>query len=362
MTSPVITAEDALELNRRAQAIDPILFWTCNYEPTRSYAISEDALFLTGIQDLYKFAIDANCVMKGFAFDNDHCVCPGILSKNESERLKATFNVIKTLRAAIDHNQSELNGSSTSQNKAFSIWVQGQLGKDQPSSQEDFEVLNQTLKEMGEYLVTLSEQIIDRIARKAECEEIASKWVEKILNWYSTWRQEYYRGLLCDYYVARASSKRAHFASIVKSYDLHRKINGWIGRQTTMQFDQPLRDLRIERDGLQDALDNPPDAFLRIKEACPDLYEETICIQKARIEQINTEESRLEAARDEFNQMHRGKKIDYFFEPARLKEQLHETLQILGTAKEPLTLLPQDFLQLDIERNFADVRSPEKDF
>ena len=105
MNAPVISATTARQLNLLVQTqIDSHLFLFCNYEPTHSCAISEDAQFLTAVQDLYKFSIDSSCVLKNY-----YCFVPQT-DQNRFNQISRIIEKIKAIRAVIDHNQSADNG------------------------------------------------------------------------------------------------------------------------------------------------------------------------------------------------------------------------------------------------------------
>ena len=105
MNTPVISAETANRLNRLVQTqIDSRLFLFCNYEPTHSYTISEDAQFLTAVQDLYKFAIDSSGILQYY-----YRYVPKA-DQYQFKPLSGILDKIKALRSVIDHNQSAANG------------------------------------------------------------------------------------------------------------------------------------------------------------------------------------------------------------------------------------------------------------
>ena len=364
MILPVITVETACELNAQAQALDPILFWTCNYEPTISYAISEDARFLTGIQDLYKFAIDTNCVLRGIAYNYSDCICPNLLPVEVSRELRNLIDTIQTLRAVLDHNQSEMSGSLFSNRaESFANWVRSIIGKDQPANSGDFAMLNQELKIMGEALVSLSRKTIDFLRQRSDSKIIVQKWTDAILKWYcDITRRDYYKSQLADYYTFRACARRASFYSSIQPKKLYSKVNRWINEQVTQSFNEPLNRAQQERVEIQEHLNNPSDRELKIKSKMPDMYNQVLEERKRRLIEIDTEEENLRKERDAFEKRYGRNRNNYFFEINRFYGQLRDTLDILREEGEGFTLLPQDFLQKDVERVFAEIRCPDKDF
>lgn len=354
----VITAEEGRELNFLAQSINPILFWTCNYEPTLSYALSEDALFLSGIQDLYKFAIDANCVLKGLAFNSKNSICSNLFHREDAKQLRDAIDTIQVLRSVIDHNQSDFNGrTSAARVEAYVAWVGTHLGKSEPTSEKDFRTLNASLREMGGILVSLSRKAIGLISGRSDSKRIADKWIEAVIRWYcSGVHQEYYRGQLSDFYIAKACATRSNFNIDMTSGRLFSNVNRWISMQTTSQYDIPLGQLERERKEIDGASMGPLQQELA--EKYPEIFATVAESQNKRLLEIDDEIERLKKARADFESMYEGKKVEYFFNAERLSKQLHESLKAMQEADERLTLLPQDFLQFDIERHFDCVQLP----
>ncbi len=360
MKVPVITAETGRELNALTQSINPLLFWTCNYEPTLSYAINEDADFLAGIQDLYKFAIDTNCVLKGIAFNRPSCICPDLLSDGESKDLRETIDLVQTLRSVIDHNQSNYDGKlSSSRLDDYISWIRSILGKSEPTCIEDFGKLNDALKEIGNTLVTSSRKIIKRLAKRPDINAIAERWIDTVLKWYcSGTRQELYRSQLSDYYLAKACACIPNFKEDINSVELRRAVNRWISLQAMGQFEVPLKKLEAERREIVNAFESPSSQELVLRENYPKEFELVTENRNERLKEIDSETERIKAERSAYQAKCGNNKIDYFFNSERLNKQFQETLIELQKEQAGQTLLPQDFLQFDIERIFSIIRLP----
>lgn len=352
VSSPLITSDDAAGLNKKVRQIDPRLFWVCNYEPTRCYAYSEDGLFLTGIQDLYKFAIDTNCVLKGFAFRGVSCICMDVLDENETKALSEAVNLIQSFRSVLDHNQSDMNGMLLSDNKeVFDRWVASVLCKQEPEGEDDFLKLNQELRSIALMLIQHSNTIIDRALRRPDKYGLIAKWIDVTLHWYcSGTHQDYYRSQLGEYYLARAYAKRSNTNVGQDARELRRKVNKWIRRQVT-------HDLESQIDSLRKAELNPSPQELAFKERFPEQYQQFISSRPA---QIQEKERELEELETRIQSQYRGEKVEYFF--SRLREQLEDTIKYLNQVNEQYTLLPQDLLHMDAMRVFGKIGSPDKDF
>ena len=363
-TRRAIDKESANKINEIAREISPILFWSCNYEPTHSFAIGYDAEFLLGIQDLYKYAIDTNCLLKTLAFSPQKSICRDVLSKNELNELRRQLDLIQVLRAVIDHNQSDSNGRLAIENRnSFANWIRSQLKRDEPDSLDDYRVLCSRLDAIGDSLLDTSRTILQRILRKSDKDAIVDKWVNATLRWYCNGsRQEYYRSQLSDYYIARAIVKRPRFLYEVNPVTLRQKVNAWIRAQATHGFDSALEKLEAEKLSIRESLNRPSGFELKIQQADPEMYEKVIQERRRRLPEIDEEVVRIRGEQEAFNRRCGGDPLLYFFNSAHLESQLRETLSILKASGEDYTLLPQGLLQADVERVFKDVPSPEGDF
>ena len=365
MNSPVISAESARELNDLAQTVDPILFWTCNYEPTRSFAISEDALFQTAVQDLYKFAIDTNCVLKGIALNGRSSICRNLLQNSDMRELKRVINTVQMLRSILDHNQSNLNGELASgTDREYRIWLQSNLNKECPNNEDDFAILNNRLYGMGSSLLRISRIAIELIRDRGDTGEIARKWKDATLSWYSTQtrQEQLYKSQLMQFYLAKASAHDVNFTNRCSSADLKRKIRGWIILQLTHCQDAELRTLEREREELSRALDITNPITKAFYAQAPKEY--TAALKNIRSEYAAIEEkiASLQSEREDLVAQYGGNEIKYYFEPGRFRRQLDDSVRRLQSCGAAFTLLPQDLLYLDIEYNFDGVASPEGDF
>ena len=363
-----ISQESASRLNDIAQGIAPTLFWTCNYEPTVNYAIGQDAAFQLGVQDLYKFAIDTNCVLKTIAFNPKGSVCKDILTQSELRELRRCLDLVQTMRSIFDHNQSVLNGRLTVERQTFfENWVRSQIGRDQPADLDDFDILCSALSECGLDLVRLSEAILLRISERQDRQKIADKWVDATLKWYCFGsRQEHYRSQLSDYYIARALVRHAGFLVNTDAVTLRMKVNDWVRLQTTHYHEESIRRLQEEEHGVRESLENPNAFAIKIRNSQPEMYEKAVQLNRNRLleisEEIQGKQHEMNRIRGVIESRFYGNGIAYFFDPNRLEAQLRETLNNLEATGVAYTLLPQSFLQVDVERHFSGVPSPCGDF
>ena len=349
MNAPVIPAAAAQRLNRLVQSqVDPHLFLFCNYEPTRSYAISEDAQFLTAVQDLYKFAVDSSCILKCYY----RYVLPA--DREPFKPLARIIDQIRALRAVIDHNQSDANGMME-QNllRTCATWVRNVLGKPEPTTLQDFAALTARLTQMGNHLVRLTENWISYIGHKADADKArdAEEWTKRILRWYcSNSKTEIYTGQLMDAYLARTSA--AGRSINIPNYQLQRKVNNWIRHAYLFPLSNAIEELETDIAGLGNMLQNSAvctrlsaeqQQTLRRKAA---EYRQQLAVKHQELADLQTKIGE--------------NPVEYFYR--NLEAQLYHTISALAANPTDYTLLPQDLLQEDIQLFFANIPSPEGDF
>lgn len=352
--------DEARRLDAMAQDISPILFWTCNYEPTQSYSINEDAMFHDGIQDLYKFAIDANCVFKPLVTNPHNGIYDYLLTREEAAGLRRHIDTVQMLRAVIDHNQSKLNGRFSADNlDSFTNWIQSRIGKEVPQSNDDFAILREALDALGADLVAGSEMILNRLRRMPGRREIVEGWTRSVVRWYCIGtRQQYYKGQLADYYIGRAVTRRPRFLENVSQSDLIGKVNRWIRMQVMHEYES----LKSEEAKIRELLDHPNPMALRIKAANPEMFEKVQSQQRNDVEEIAAKLQGIECEHAFLRGRYGEDKCGWFFDSKRLDGQLMKTLESLDEQGELYTLLPQSLLQIDVRLNFANVSSPDGDF
>ena len=349
MNVPVISAVTAQQLNRSVQEqIDPHLFLFCNYEPTPSYAISEDAQFLTAVQDLYKFAIDSNCILK-YHYK--------YVSQTERHRFRQLSNLIDQInadRAVIDHNQSPDNGRvEQSLLQTYTAWIRSVLGKAEPTTLHDFAVLNAELTQMGNELVRLTKDWIRCIGQKADTDKakVAEKWAKRTLQWYcKSTKKEIYMGQLMDAYLARASA--AGHSINIPNYQLQRKVNNWIRHAYFFPLSTAIEELETNIAKLENMLQNGA--------VCAQLSTEQQLLLRRKVAEYRQQLAMKNQEMADLQTGVGGNSIEYFYR--NLEVQLHRTISALDADQASYTLLPQDLLQEDIQRFFRGVPSPEGDF
>lgn len=347
MSIPVVSATDAQALNLAVQrAIDPRLFLFCNFEPTVSYAISEDGKYLTGIQDLYKFALDSNCVIKHYwKFIPDE-------NRHQFERLRETLDNIRMLRSVADHNQSEHNGKLERKRlEDYSRWLNGYINKPEPESQEDFSKLNQVLQDMAKDLLADLGTFIECVRNAPKKSDIVNSWIDETLRWYcSNTKTDIYIGQLMDTYISKAIAKEGSWPSDRDRY-LRSTIRIWIKQALHYHVEVRLYDVS-EKSRCAPSMD----AGARTSESETDLEYPFALPKKEQLEELDDLDDLEGRNRAQFIR----KLDDLFF--GGLAARLRATMAYLDNAEIEYTLLPQDLLQEEIELFFGPVPYPVRNF
>lgn len=356
-----ISREDAERLNEKAQALDPQLFWTCNFEPDPHDAIGADALFFANILDLYGFAIDTNCVLKPLAFNARNSIGQNLLSRGEAIMLKKSIRLVQDLRANLAHNQSRKNGTLFARGRiAYDAWVLEVLGSSCPSSLDDFSALNDALSSLGADLVRLSERIIEEIDRSEEKPSIIGSWKRAILDWYcAPSRHDHYLSQAAEHYLVRSA------AGDLSTGTLRYKVGQWVGKSVTFDLERQIRKADADIRARQDRIEHPGQIPLQIKATYPDKYEVYMAQQREELERLEHEQeqrrSQLNDIIREVSEQHKGSRQAYFF--SGLREQLSDTLDASpSSGPDALSLLPQGLLYADVERCLAKIPGIDGDF
>lgn len=358
MNISIISADAAQALNREVQKrIDPRLFLCCNYEPTVSYAVSEDGKYLIAIQDLYKFAIDSSCIIKNYR----HFLPKKVI--NQFDRLQNILDKISLLRCIYDHSQSVQNGRIEQERlESYDIWLNKVLNKSTPETPADFALLNQTLSDMANELLLLLNQFIFCVSQNPNMQEVTTAWINRTLHWYcSNTKTEIYKGQLMDAYIANANANGKDYPRLYSSKSLNRKIRQWIENALYYPIDRELKEIDNKITLADNVLNGngPWVQAIQAKTSAEKFTELKENFRQQRDENLQRRFSLLQSKQD-LEQRLNGNPLDFFF--TNLEQQLHNTMLKLDTEQISYTLLPQDLLQEDIHMFFGAVPSPDNDF
>jgi len=355
MNAPFITSDDADRLNAKVQSqVDRRLYLCCNYTPSPCYALSQDAQYLAGVLDLYRFAIDSSCIIKNYYLFLSR------VEKGQFSSLRRDLDTIRMLRSVLAHNQDPSNGRlSQEQLKEYEDWIAKTLHKAAPpSSQEDFSLLNRELADIARNLQKELDRFICCVASHADKEALIHKWIDQTLYWYTnnTARDLYYSQVESEY--IRRSIGAGQDPSRL-DFRLRHKVDRWIEQALFTPLKRELARIKTSLDSIERVLAAPPipksqlgdprwEAVLNnLRQKKLDLLKE----QECKTSQVDD----LRAKAD-----NNGKYTAYFF--SVLKTDLLEMMVQLERDGIPYTLLPQDLLAMHVKEFFRDVPSPDMNF
>ena len=360
MRTPLITEKDAHELNKSVRSsIDGRLFICCNYSPTVNCAISEDGLYFTAFQDLYKFAYDTSCIIKNYY---------RFLSLEDRKKfdiLQRCLDDIQLLRSVQSHNQNEKNGRIEQRRlQQYEHWVEKVLQKKAPQTQEDFAALNQKLKNIAENLLGQLRKFITHISNSSNKTESIQTWIDLTLFWYSTnTKREIYRGQLENEYILRTrAANGAGIDDYHKPFILRRKIKNWIEAALYAPINKELENVEDKLNQISKVLDNPSvlqSTLDKMSEEQSTVFQQYLQEQKKQLEQ---KKASIRQNRKDLKEKieKKGNVLDYFY--SQLKDQLQDMVNKLDGSDPDYSLLPQDLMQEHIKEFFFDVSSPDGDF
>ena len=232
MMEPIILAEIAQDLNSKLQKIDPRLFFFCNYAPSPVPVMSDDAWFVTAVQDLFKFAFDSTFFFNSYVSKECFDECDECIYKDykgtEYRSIKPLLETVSTLRSVIDHNQSDDNGLYEKLYlKKYDAWIKSHSTKEKLEDPEDYKPLNDELKNIAKALINAAEKFIVNKSKCSEAEKatFVDEIIQNTITWYSKGvKTIIYKGMVADFYNIRskkAEEINAYLNKIFRIYCLY---------------------------------------------------------------------------------------------------------------------------------------------
>lgn len=206
--------------------IAPHLFLVCNYAPSPYLVEGEDAKFVVGILNLYKFVVDGSIIDK----------IPNIMDSTMRNIInKKVFmekiNLVKALRTVYCHNESEISGNDDDVKKV-NAWIQKI-----PQTIDDYRVLNQQLQKLASDIVIILHQFIKEASRTKQKAVLIENWEDTIRKFYQRPNtKNILVGQLKKFYSARKGISSMEnpdirdMASCVKKYyigEFERELEKW---------------------------------------------------------------------------------------------------------------------------------------
>lgn len=358
MSDSIISRKQAEALNALVQdKIAPYLFLCCNYEPTPLRIMSEDGWFVIAVQDLYKFAVDTCPVSKDLYY----------YIPQEKRQLFSNFQIhleqIRVLRSAVDHSQSKEDGYAAQKNQAdYYNWISSTIGHPEPENISDYTALNWRLKQLASNLIQEVEDMIRCLGTVFDKAKIAERWLTRTLAWYSSnTKTQYYYNQIADLYIARAYSAGNDHAARWKSSVLRRKTDNWITAALCKPYEDQIEECNTTIKSNESILEGNSPLFCSLKRNIPEdrlaimLENSREAIEEARVKR-KAQASALKQLKIDIERNPSG----YLYK--QLSNRLQELMKELDEAGEEYTLLPQDIMQRDVMRLFANVGSCDNDF
>lgn len=172
--------EGAIFLNQLIQEkVAGHLFVVCNYNPVAFEPINDDARFLQGISNLYKFAIDCSLINRLKRIDDS---LGGICSKNnrrDFNNYKKCLDDINALRTYTDHNN--FHNEFIVQ---VELWIQKVTKKKKLESMRDYTLALRELENLAEKTFDLSRTIINALVNTYPKDDLQNAFQDEIVYFY----------------------------------------------------------------------------------------------------------------------------------------------------------------------------------
>lgn len=345
------TMNEVDRLNHRVKdEISGRLYLFCNYNSDIVTSISVDAKFKDGVLELYKILIDTNSILtkiKYIIFGDPYTPeWKDFTSRTGYYTLTNHLELINTLRSIYGHNNDERNGLLEQiQIDNHNNWLKGILGKDKPSSEEDFVKMLNTLGTISKECSTSIDRIITYISESSEKEMIARRWEEAILDWYNKKRDIFLGQLGSAWWSKKINESGNRYNMPIRKNELLYQLRVWIKNYYEQPYLDELKQLDKLKAEFSAKISNPSDM--------QKLHEQ----MEAKVKSCHTRHAavladirRICRKKDPEAVLQDQDYSDYFF-TVSLSALIRDTLQ-----KYDCNLLPQDLMQLIIKDYFVKIR------
>lgn len=182
MKNILFDSKGAEDLNRMIQSqIAPHLFLICNYNPNAFTILSEDARFIQGIANLYKFAIDVSIIKKIKIIDQELGSTIRVKHKSSLLELNRNLNIIGTLRTFAFHN----NDHSDTIDKTEK-WIINTIHKKEFETSDDYTIAFRELERIGDKIYKEVVEILKYMDKEYTRKELIEAFQKQILLFYKT--------------------------------------------------------------------------------------------------------------------------------------------------------------------------------
>ena len=154
------------ELNEMVRCqIAEHLFIACKYDPNVVKVYSEDARYIAGILNLYKFFIDASICNKMRRLCEMHGAGP------EYEKLKEIIDTICMLRSVIAHNVDGNEDEGTNESE-YNNWTAAVIGKHSIEGSDDFRRAGECIEQYGIDSICILKDILKKLYDSATTDDM----------------------------------------------------------------------------------------------------------------------------------------------------------------------------------------------
>lgn len=181
MVKILFDPQGANALNKLIQSkVAPHLFIVCNYHPDVFNMLSDDARFIQGILNLYKFSIDTSLINRIGQIDKK---LGGNVRKkfgNSLSDLDKCLEIVSYLRTYVAHNND--HNDKIDKTEAWLIHI---IHKKQFETLEDYSSALKELDRLGERIYNTVTDILNHMCTEYSKEELCEVFQEYILSFYS---------------------------------------------------------------------------------------------------------------------------------------------------------------------------------
>ncbi|MBR1493940.1 MAG: hypothetical protein IJ601_02685 [Acidaminococcaceae bacterium] len=323
----VYSPDEADNLNELVRnTIAGHLFITCNYNPESISVFNEDAKFMQAVLNLYKFLFDASICVYLQDLDKKYHI------QFDFKKMKDIFRVIKAMRTLISHNVDFHNGSEEPR-IITEEWFQDAIGKKQPDSIADYKQALTVLEQHGAEIVSVITDFIKKMGEVNEKEEVVSDWEKSIICFY---QRPNSRNIL------EGQLKLAFQAKIADNTKPNRvNISIWTKNILTDDSENRINSIRKLIQQFKDK--NPETSKIQPFTDMIILCEKVLNEKNSQIASHFTKDA---------NELSKFDYLNYYLDllPKRIEDIIHNS-----SLPHNITLLPQDVVQLIIDKDSKDI-------
>lgn len=333
MNNILFKKDGAEELNAQVQRlIAPYLFIICNYEPCVNWMSGEDAKFLIGINNLYRFCIDAGLLNSILKLVKE--MFPGKKNEELTKELRQDLKTVNTLRTYFVHNVSAENGQDDI--RLYSeTWLAKKTGS--PDIKHcDYSKAVDALENMAERIYCNSENLIKELGYCEDRKKVIEGWENLIIGFYSKKSgMKILEAQLCNAYLARCKNN-----SMLGENNIEYGVTIWCRNYYFQKFQDEISTYEKAQKEYTDLLSKKE--MLSIKCQIDEIKENRK--KKEREIKSNLRRSNVNA-----ENIFRYKNY-YILEMSKRYRSFIPKIK-----EEQLTLLPQELMQYIIEADFKEI-------